>query len=103
MLDRFDQAALRPKKYANAGLRPDVRIASNSLGSSAENGAEPVIGGLTDEQAHATRPADYATQCGPITQPVYPAKLQRNLNRKNEVSPRLLYLIPETFSHAGCP
>ena len=57
-LDRFDQAALHPKKYTNASFHQlaDTRTAGNPV----ENGVEAVIGGLTDDHSYVTRPGNHA-------------------------------------------
>jgi hypothetical protein len=62
-----------------------------------ENGVEAVIGGLTDDHAHATRPGNHAVRRGPTPQPVFPERLRRDLSRKNEVS--LLFDFRNVPSH----
>ncbi|KAF8460984.1 hypothetical protein DFH94DRAFT_700137 [Russula ochroleuca] len=87
---QFDKAALCPKKYANAGLHPDARIARNSTEDGHGADSEAVIGGLTDDHTHATRPGSYSVQHGPTSQLTWSQltfleRLQHDPSCKNEM------------------
>jgi hypothetical protein len=73
----FNRADILPKKYTNGGLRLK---ADRNRHNTEENAG---IGGLNDDDAHATRP-DYARR--PVSTAVqYPAQLRRDATRVNEV------------------
>lgn len=82
-----DSLDIVPKKYADAGLRANLK------GKPTAKDGERVIGGLDDEDADAERPEGYQ-KVGPIAKPQFPAKLERDDTRKNEVCARLVSLVP---------
>jgi len=76
----FNRADILPKKYTNGGLHLK---ADRNRHNTEENAR---IGGLNDDNAHATRP-DYT--CRPVSTAVqitqYPAQLRHDATHMNEV------------------
>ncbi len=84
MTSSFSRADTLPKKYMNGGLR--LYLQANTRRHNTEENVG--IGGLNDDDAHATQP-NYFCHKPNSTAVHYPAQLQRDATRVNEV----LYLL----------
>ncbi|KAF8870788.1 hypothetical protein CPB84DRAFT_1855330 [Gymnopilus junonius] len=90
---KFTSSDLAPTKYADSGLRPNLKT---DKGRPKVDSDKRVIGGLADEDADGERPEGYhRVTLGSVPKPQFPAKLERDNTRKNEIADVIIETVDE--------